>query len=110
MAQGSTLKDPHKSWSASYLEEVQPKLQFLCKQQALSIIWLNFFNFLTPMIWLLILPITSFPFPRKFSSENFVLDQVNNFYLISLNIFITCLLDNVRILWEEVSSWSLLGV
>ena len=38
MAQGSTLKVPHKSWSASYLEEVQPKLQFLCKQQVLSII------------------------------------------------------------------------
>ena len=39
-----------------------------------------------------------------------MLDQDNNFYLISLNILVTCLLDNVRILWGEVSCWSLLGV
>ena len=39
-----------------------------------------------------------------------MLDQDNNFYLISLNILVACLLDNVRILWGEVSCWSLLGV
>ena len=39
-----------------------------------------------------------------------MLDQDNNFYLISLNLLVTCLLDNVRILWGEVSCWSLLGV
>ena len=31
-----------------------------------------------------------------------VVDQDNNFYLISLNILITCLLDNVWMLWREV--------
>ena len=39
-----------------------------------------------------------------------MLDQDNNLYLISLNILITCLLDNVRILLGEVSCWSLLGI
>ena len=39
-----------------------------------------------------------------------MLDQGNNFYLISLNILISCLLSNVRILLGEVSCWSLLGV
>ena len=39
-----------------------------------------------------------------------MLDQDNNFYLISWNILISCLLDNVRILLGEVSCWSLLGV
>ena len=39
-----------------------------------------------------------------------MLDQDSNFYQISLNILVTCLLDNVRILWGEVSCWSLLGV
>ena len=39
-----------------------------------------------------------------------MLDQDNNFYLISWNMLISCLLDNVRILLGEVSCWSLLGV
>ena len=39
-----------------------------------------------------------------------MLDQDNNYYLISLNILITCLLDNVRILLKEVTCLSLLGV
>ena len=34
----------------------------------------------------------------------------DNFYLISLNILITCLLDNVRISWREVTCQSLLEV
>ena len=33
-----------------------------------------------------------------FNFENLVFDQDNNFYLISLSILITCLLDNVWIL------------
>ena len=39
-----------------------------------------------------------------------MLDQDNNFYLISFNILISCLLDNVRISQREVSCLSLLGV
>ena len=42
--------------------------------------------------------------------KNLVLDQDDNFNLISLSILITCLLDNVWILWGEVTSQSLLGV
>ena len=34
----------------------------------------------------------------KLSYENLVLDQDNNFYLISLNILISCLLDNLGLL------------
>ena len=44
--------------------------------------------------------------------EYLTLDQDDNFYSISLHILITCLLDNVRILWEEVSCdhfWELKG-
>ena len=33
----------------------------------------------------------------KISYENLVLDQDNNFYLISFSILISCLLGNVRI-------------
>ena len=36
------------------------------------------------------------------SSENLVFDQGNNFYVICLNILITCLLDDVKILLGEV--------
>ena len=39
-----------------------------------------------------------------------MLDQDNNFNLISLNILITCLLDNIRILQGEVRCLSLLEV
>ena len=39
-----------------------------------------------------------------------MLDQDNNFYLISLNILISCLQDNIRTLSGEISCWSLLGV
>ena len=36
--------------------------------------------------------------------KNLVFDQVNkNSYLMSLSILITCLLDNVWILWGEVT-------
>ena len=35
--------------------------------------------------------------------ENLVLNQDKNFYLISLSILVTCLLDNVRRLWGEVT-------
>ena len=38
-----------------------------------------------------------------------MLDQDNNFYLISLSILITCLLDNLWILLGEVFPSSLLG-
>ena len=38
-----------------------------------------------------------------------MLDQDNNFYLISLSILMTCLLDNLWILWGEVFPSSLLG-
>ena len=38
-----------------------------------------------------------------------MLDQDNNFFLISLSILVTCWLDNVRILQGEVISKSLLG-
>ena len=34
--------------------------------------------------------------------ENLVLDQNNNFYLMSLSILVTCLLGNVWILKGEV--------
>ena len=44
------------------------------------------------------------------SYKNLVLDQDNNLYLISLNILITCLLDNFQILQGEVTCSSLLGV
>ena len=37
-------------------------------------------------------------------------DQDNNFYLISLSILVTCLLDNVWILKGDVTHQSLLGV
>ena len=45
----------------------------------------------------------------KNSYENLVLDQGNNFHLISLHILIRCFLYNVRILQREISYWSLLG-
>ena len=47
---------------------------------------------------LLILPLAATHFP-VISYETLVLDQVNNLSLISLNIFITCLLDDV---WQGV--------
>ena len=39
-----------------------------------------------------------------------MLDQIDNFYLMSLNILITFLLDDVWILWGEVTCESFLGV
>ena len=42
--------------------------------------------------------------------KNLVLDQDNNFYLISLNTLITCLLDDVWTIQGEVRCQSLLGV
>ena len=44
------------------------------------------------------------------SYDEFVLDQDNNFYLISLSILVTCLLCNVWILQGEVTFLSPLGV
>ena len=35
--------------------------------------------------------------------ENLVLNQDKNFYLMSLSILVTSLLDNVRRLWGEVT-------
>ena len=46
---------------------------------------------------------------NRICHENLVLDQDNNFYLISLSILMTCLLDNLWILWGEVFPSSLLG-
>ena len=37
------------------------------------------------------------------SNKNLVLDKDNNFYLMSLSILITCLLDIVWIYWGEVT-------
>ena len=45
---------------------------------------------------------------NRICHENLVLDQDNNFYLISLSILMTCLLDNVWILQGEVFPSSLL--
>ena len=39
-----------------------------------------------------------------------MLDQDDNFYLISLSILITCMLDGLWIFWGEVTCQSLLGV
>ena len=39
-----------------------------------------------------------------------MLDQDKNFFLISLSVLITCLLDNAWILLGEVACQSLLGV
>ena len=50
-------------------------------------------NALTFTIWWIILPSESNTY-----AHNLVLDHVNNFHLISLNILIACLLDNVWIL------------
>ena len=46
---------------------------------------------------------------NRICHENLVLDQDNNFYLISLSILMTCLLDNVWIFQGEVFPSSLLG-
>ena len=46
---------------------------------------------------------------NRICHENLVLDQDNNFYLISLSILMTCLLDNLWILQGEVFPSSLLG-
>ena len=51
-----------------------------------------------PKIWLLILPSSCYSFPCKLVNENLVLDQDSSSYLISLNILITCLLNNVWVL------------
>ena len=42
--------------------------------------------------------------------KNLVLDQGNNFYLISLSFLITCLLDNVWVFKGEITCQPLLGV
>ena len=78
--------------------------QYLLQQEISNLT----FNPLTPKIWLLILPSSCCTFPCSY--ENLVLDQDSILYLISLNILITCLLNKVRMLWGEVSCWSLLGV
>ena len=54
--------------------------------------------------WLFIPPLS------KLVTRNLVLDQDKNFYLMSLNFLITCLLDKVWRWQEEVTCESLLGV
>ena len=57
-----------------------------------------------PEIWLLILPL-------KITYKNLlVLDHDDNFYLISLSILSTCLLNSVWILSERSQLLSLLGI
>ena len=68
------------------------------------------FNPLTPKIWLVILFSSCYTYPCRLVMRIWLLDQDNNFYLISLNILISCLLNNVSMLLGEVSYWSLLGV
>ena len=58
---------------------------------------------LIPEIWLLILPL-------KITYKNLVLDHDDNFYLISLSILSTCLLNSVWILSERSQLLSLLGI
>ena len=43
-------------------------------------------------------PLWLLPIYLQSSYKNLVLDQDKNFYLISLNVLITCLLDNIWIL------------
>ena len=52
---------------------------------------------LTPKFWLFIPPLS------KLVTRNLVLDQDKNFYLMSLNFLITCLLDKVWRWQEEVT-------
>ena len=47
---------------------------------------------------------------KKSNYQNFVLDQDNKFYLISLSTLITRLLENVWLLYGEVTCSSLVGV
>ena len=61
-------------------------------------------------MWLLILPSSFYAFPCNLVKKNLVLHQESNFYLIILSILITCLLDNVWILWGEVECQSLMRV
>ena len=58
---------------------------------------------LIPEIWLLILPL-------KITYKNLVLDHDDKFYLISLSILSTCLLNSVWILSERSQLLSLLGI
>ena len=59
------------------------------------------FNPLTPKIWLSIPSSGCHIFSYK-SYKNLVLDQDNNFYLISLSILMTCLPDNVSYYREKL--------
>ena len=52
---------------------------------------------LTPKFWLFIPPLS------ELVTRNLVLDQDKNFYLMSLNVLITCLLDKVWRWQEEVT-------
>ena len=65
---------------------------------------------LTPKIWSVILFSSCYTYPCRLVMRIWLLDQDNNFYLKSLNILISCLLNNVSMLLGEVSYWSLLGV
>ena len=60
--------------------------------------WANL-NPLIPKIWLLVnSPLSLLYISLYISLESLVWDQDNNFYLISLSVLITFLLDNVWIL------------
>ena len=82
-----------------------PWLQYLTEIFKLSVSWIPYpkallgialFNPLTPKIRLSTLPSSCYTFPCK------SFDQDKNPYLTSLSISITCLLNNARILQEEV--------
>ena len=48
-------------------------------------------------------PLAATHFHVNYSYENLVLHQENNFYMISLSILITCLLDNEKVIEGEVT-------
>ena len=73
-------------------------------------VW-EFFYSLTPKIWLLFnSPSSCCTIAYSSVMRTFLLDQENIFYLRSVGILITCLLNNVRILLGEVTCSSFLGV
>lgn len=78
---------------------------FLSRHKFLSVK----FNTFTPKIWLFIL-LSSCCCCKKSNYQNLVLNQDNEFYLISLSTLITRLLENVWLLYGEVTCSSLVGV
>ena len=80
------------------LLSIKEKLAFNVEGHHLQLFIFAILNPQTPMIWLLILPSSCYTFPCKLVFENLVLNQDSSFYMISFNILITCLLNNVWIL------------